>query len=188
EVVIGAVSGLAGDDGATPGPVTVAELERLPLLAGASEIARVFDRNARAESYLHGRYTLDPERDRYLGDHRIDGRPVLPFAVAMELMAEVAVAANPGRAIAGLGEIRLLDGVALADGQPASVRFEATPRADDDEVDVAITPADRGRAHYRARVRLRDPSGDRGGPDAETPAPPPLADPKRFPIGIDEAY
>jgi NAD(P)-dependent dehydrogenase (short-subunit alcohol dehydrogenase family) len=190
EVVIGAVSAVAGDDGAPSGAVTVAELERLPLLAGASELARVFDPSARAGACLRGRYSLDPERDRYLGDHRIDGRPVLPFAVAMELMAEVAVAANPGRAIAGLGEIRLLDGVAVADGQPTSIRIDATPRAEGDEVDVAITPPDRGRAHYRARVQLRDPDGShyRGGPNADAPAPPQLADPKRFPIGIEEAY
>jgi NAD(P)-dependent dehydrogenase (short-subunit alcohol dehydrogenase family) len=190
EVVIGAAVALAGDEGGPSDAVPVAELAQLPLLAGASEVARVFDPSARAENCLHGRYTLDPNRDRYLGDHRIDGKPVLPFAVAMELMAEVAVAANPGRDVAGLGEIRLLDGVALADGQPTSIRIEATPRAGADEVEVAITPADRGRAHYRARVQLRAPAGprDRRGPDADAPAPPPLADPKRFPIGIEEAY
>ena len=54
-------------------------------------------------------YTFDLERDRYLDDHRIDGRPVLPFAVAMELMARGrASPAAPGRAFSGLREIRLL--------------------------------------------------------------------------------
>jgi hypothetical protein len=108
----------------------------------------------------------------------------------MELMAEVAVAASPGRAVTGLGEIRLLDGVALADGQPTSIGIEAAPRADGDEVEVTIAPLDRGRAHYRARVQIRDPAGPRnpGGPDAHAPAPPPLIDPKPFPIEIEDAY
>ena len=57
--------------------------------------------------------TLTVTRDRYLDDHRVDGRPVLPFAVAMELMAEVAAATRPGADVAGLRGIRLLHGVVV---------------------------------------------------------------------------
>ena len=63
--------------------------------------------------------------DRYLDDHRIDGRPVLPFAVAMELMGEAAAAAG-GVRIAGLRDIRLLDGVSFEDDRPVTLRVDAT--------------------------------------------------------------
>ena len=111
------------------------------MLAGAMQIARSSDAEARTDGRVELQYTFDLERDRYLGDHRIDGRPVLPFAVAMELMAEVAVGATPGRAVAGLREIRLLGGVALEHERAATVRIDAV-RAGGDEVEVTINPAD----------------------------------------------
>src|SRR2546423_62472 len=56
----------------------------LPLLTVANVVSPMTERS------LEIVRTLDPEHDLYLQDHRLDGRPVLPFAVALELMAEVA--------------------------------------------------------------------------------------------------
>jgi NAD(P)-dependent dehydrogenase (short-subunit alcohol dehydrogenase family) len=188
EVVIGGATGLAGANGAT----SAVEPVGLPLIEGAIEIDAV---SSAAAPGTHALYTLDPERDRYLGDHRIDGRPVLPFAAAMELMAEVAVAGAPRRTLAGLREIRLLDGVALECEGPARVRIDTTTRAGGEEVEVTIAPPDGGRAHYRALVELRDaaipntPRFSRGRPGAAShEAPGPLADPTPFPIEIEDAY
>ena len=144
---------------------------------------------------MHALYTLDLERDRYLGDHRIDGRPVLPFAAAMELMAEAAVAGAPGRTVTGLREIRLLDGVALEHERAARVRIDTATRAGGEEVEVTIAPTDGGRAHYRAVVELGDPVGRyaprfararQGAASHEAPAA--LADPSPFPFEIEDAY
>ena len=188
EVVIGGATGPAGANGAT----AVLEPAGLPLIDGAIEIDAV---SSGAAPGTHALYTFDLERDRYLGDHRIDGRPVLPFAAAMELMAEAAVAGAPQRTVAGLQEIRLLDGVALEHERPARVRIDAATRAGGEEVEVTIAPPDGGRMHYRALVELRDaavpntPRFARGWPGgASHEAPAPLADPRPFPIEIEDAY
>jgi acyl transferase domain-containing protein/NAD(P)H-dependent flavin oxidoreductase YrpB (nitropropane dioxygenase family)/NAD(P)-dependent dehydrogenase (short-subunit alcohol dehydrogenase family) len=196
EIVIGAVSGLAGVDRAMPPAIAAGEPATMPLLAGLSEI--IEDPSAGIARAL---YTLDLQRDRYLDDHRIDGRAVLPFAAAMELMAEVAVAAAPGREIAGLRDIRLLDGVALEDDRPLSVRIDAEPLADSAEVELTINPVKRGRAHYRARAQLRDaadlldspggyvPRFAHGQADPAAPSlPGALADLTAFPMRVEDAY
>src|SRR5262249_25321506 len=137
----------------------------------------------------------DLERDRYLGDHRIDGRPVLPFAAAMELMAEAAVAGARGRTVTGLREIRLLDGVALEHERAARVRIDTATRAGGEEVEVTSAPTAGGPAHYRAVVARGAPAGGsaprfararHGAASHEPPAS--LADPSPFPIEIEDAY
>jgi acyl transferase domain-containing protein/NAD(P)H-dependent flavin oxidoreductase YrpB (nitropropane dioxygenase family)/short-subunit dehydrogenase len=196
EIVIGAASGLAGVDPATVLAANGNESTTMPLIDGLSEIL-----HAPGGGLVRALYTLDLQRDLYLDDHRIDGRPVLPFAAAMELMAEVAVAAVPGGEIAGLRNIRLLDGVALEDDQPVSVRIDAEPRTDSAEVELTISPVKRGRAHYRARAQLRDPTepvelaGDYvprfAGGQAEIAAPSlpaVLADLTAFPMRVEDAY
>ncbi len=209
EIVIGAATGLAGEEvgsagaatgpaGASSGPAATAaasELADLALLAGATEIVRGADGEGRADGGLRALYTFDVERDRYLGDHRIDGRPVLPFAVAMELMAEAAVAGTPGSSVSGLREIRLLDGVALENGRPASVRIDSAPQAGGGEAQVTIEPVRGGRPHYRAKVQLGDPLGPREVPGLHDPTrpgiaarPAPLAQLKAFPMGVEVAY
>jgi NAD(P)-dependent dehydrogenase (short-subunit alcohol dehydrogenase family)/acyl carrier protein len=162
EVVVGAATGLAGDE---------PENESLPLLAGASDAPK--------------RYTLDLARDLYLDDHRIDGRPVLPFAVAMELMAQAAVAASPGRPVAGLREIRLFDGVTLDGDRPRSVDIEATPSEGGEEFVVTLSPPEGGRPHYRSTVRLGTP----GAVSRERqPRPAPMVDARPFPMPVADAY
>jgi hypothetical protein len=56
-----------------------------------------------AVSYQCG---LDADRDAFLGDHRLDGVPVLPAVVALELLAEAA-------SLAGLGERPRLEDVTV---------------------------------------------------------------------------
>jgi acyl transferase domain-containing protein/NAD(P)H-dependent flavin oxidoreductase YrpB (nitropropane dioxygenase family)/NADP-dependent 3-hydroxy acid dehydrogenase YdfG len=180
EIVIGAGGGLAP------------EASELPLLAGTNSLARASDGRAHVEHSVEASYTFDLARDRYLDDHRIDGRPVLPFAVAMELMAELAVAAQPGRELAGLREIRLLAGLALEHDRPTSVRLNAARRGGAEEIEVTVEPADGARRHYRSLVQLRDPAvaqqhaGVDGG--AQPPAPAPLAELAPFPLAIEDAY
>jgi acyl transferase domain-containing protein/NAD(P)H-dependent flavin oxidoreductase YrpB (nitropropane dioxygenase family)/NAD(P)-dependent dehydrogenase (short-subunit alcohol dehydrogenase family) len=208
EVVIGAATGLAGADGsasAAANPASAVSADpagagALALIAGASEVVRLTD-DTQGQGTTRALYTLDLQRDRYLDDHRIDGRPVLPFAAAMELMAQVAAATTPGLALAGLRDIRLLDGIALEDDQPVSVCIDATPRAGGEEVAVTINPPDGGRSHYRALVELRDPAEPHETAGHYTPrfaggrtdtathaAPTAIADLKPFPMPIEAAY
>jgi hypothetical protein len=104
---------------------------------------------------------------------------VLPFAVAMELMAEAAVAARPGAKVAGLRGIRLLQGVVVDEESGTPLRIEATPAGDDVEVAIAAAGADR--THYRATVEL-------GAGGAEPEAAASLRDLRPFPMTVDAAY
>jgi acyl transferase domain-containing protein/NAD(P)H-dependent flavin oxidoreductase YrpB (nitropropane dioxygenase family)/NAD(P)-dependent dehydrogenase (short-subunit alcohol dehydrogenase family) len=200
EIVIGAATGLAavpdaaGARGAASTAPAASEQAGLALLAGAREITRGPGAIGGGGS-LQALYTFELERDRYLGDHRIDGRPVLPFAVAMELMAELAATAATGRKVAGLSTIRLLGGLALEQDRPASVRIEAAPQDDDGEIEVTIRPVAEGRPHYRARAQLGELLGARDLPGLHDPSrpgiaarPAPLPELAPFPLAVADAY
>jgi hypothetical protein len=121
---------------------------------------------------------LSLARDTYLGDHRLDGRAVLPFAVATELMAEAAAAAAPGREVVELAGIRLFNGITVGDDAPVAARIVA--EAAGDELDVVIA-GDGARPRYRARARFAPhpgPAVARHG----------LDDLAAFPLGVPEAY
>lgn len=156
---------------------------RLPLLQNPSVSMRV--RGSAVEVVR----TLDPSRDLYLRDHQLDGRPVLPVAMATELMAEVAQQGWPDLEVVGLRDLQVVRGVVL-EGGPKTVRLIA--RAQDEpphewlgiNVDVDIRDAEEsGRLYYRAIVELAD----------ELPEPPPyglpsLDDFQPFSMTVDEAY
>jgi hypothetical protein len=168
EVVIGAATGLSRPEDQFPIPSS-----QLPLLAG-SKLSRL------ADGGIEATRRLDLDHDRYLADHRVDGRPVLPFAVAMELMAEAAVLASPRRDVSGLREIHLLHGVTLDDAEGASMRVTAAPRRRD-EVEVTIAAVGGGRRHYSAVVEL-------GEPDGQESTSAPLEQLAPFPMSMDDAY
>lgn len=110
---------------------------------------------------------FDPHHDLYLNDHKLDDQPVLPFAVAVELMAEVVAQAWPELEIASLKDVQLLRGVVVRN-DAENLRVVATPQPTNGQapvnVAVEITDAkDPKRIHYRGVVelleRLPDPSG-----------------------------
>jgi acyl transferase domain-containing protein/NAD(P)H-dependent flavin oxidoreductase YrpB (nitropropane dioxygenase family)/ABC-type nitrate/sulfonate/bicarbonate transport system substrate-binding protein/NAD(P)-dependent dehydrogenase (short-subunit alcohol dehydrogenase family) len=148
---------------------TGASLTRLP--DGAVEILR----------------TLDPAQDLYLNDHRLDGKPVLPMAMALELMAEAASAGWPDLALVEMKDLRLLRGLVLEDG-PKPVRIVARPLThpsrDDMEVDVSIVGTEqRAPLHYRVIARL----------EAGLPTPPPvetlsLVEEVTLPFTLEKVY
>jgi acyl transferase domain-containing protein/NAD(P)H-dependent flavin oxidoreductase YrpB (nitropropane dioxygenase family)/NADP-dependent 3-hydroxy acid dehydrogenase YdfG len=132
---------------------------------------------------------LDPEHDLYLLDHRLDGRPVLPAAVAAELMAETVRRQWPEWEVIGLQSFRLLQGIVLEDG-PRSIRIEARAETQPDPerlelaVDVSIVdPSDR-RLYYRATVLV----GHALPPAPPDGIPPPASPLRPFPLSVEEAY
>ncbi|MGH8905929.1 MAG: SDR family oxidoreductase [Egibacteraceae bacterium] len=171
EVILGA----AGWQPAT----SVPRAEALPLLDGAGITA--------TSDGIEVTRTLDPDRDLYLRDHRLDGHPVLPAAAAMELMAEAAIAARPGHEVTELRGLQVLKGVILDDGpRPVIIRTTtAAPPALDGGIALGVSIADphTKRISYRAEAVLRA---------ALTPAPQApsraarLLDP--FPMEIEAAY
>jgi NAD(P)-dependent dehydrogenase (short-subunit alcohol dehydrogenase family)/acyl carrier protein len=156
----------------------------LPLIGGSDSV--ILDNNGVEAACL-----LDPSAHAYLRDHMLDGKPVFPAAMAMELMAEAAWAAEPGSAggieITGL---EVQNGIVLEDGEPLTLRVAgqraASPaNAGGKAVALAMritSPEKANRAHYRASVTL-----------GNQPVPPRLeasafAGLKPFPLSVSDAY
>lgn len=102
--------------------------------------------------------TIDLVSDPYLDDHRIDGRPVMPFACATEYMAEAATMLS-GRAVRALTDVRMLTGVILRD---PSLEIELTMQqaADGASALMAIAlPEPKRRLAYRATAEFGEPLG-----------------------------
>jgi NAD(P)-dependent dehydrogenase (short-subunit alcohol dehydrogenase family) len=113
---------------------------------------------------------LDPSRDRFLAEHFVDGRPVLPAAFAAELMAEVAQAGWPEYRVVAVRDLRVLKGVVL-DEAPLEIRVTAQAPvhapADERGLEIAATlgpAADAKAVRYRAVVQLawQAPSDETG--------------------------
>jgi hypothetical protein len=114
--------------------------------------------STRANGVIKAVRTLDPSYDLYLQDHQLDGRPVLPLAMAMELMAEVVQEGWPDLQVIGLRDLSVLRGVILEDG-PKMVRLVARAQSGephdgpDVSVNVEVTDVEAsGRPYYRATV------------------------------------
>jgi acyl transferase domain-containing protein/NAD(P)H-dependent flavin oxidoreductase YrpB (nitropropane dioxygenase family)/NAD(P)-dependent dehydrogenase (short-subunit alcohol dehydrogenase family) len=102
-------------------------------------------------------HELSVDADRYLDDHRIDGRPVLPAAMAAELMAEVAQRGWPEWQVVELRGFRVLRGVVLS-SPTQRVRVVARPETHVLDgitgLEVAVELGDDTGVAYRATVVL----------------------------------
>jgi hypothetical protein len=130
---------------------------------------------------------LDPAADRYLADHVLDGKPVFPAAMALELMAETAALVRPDLGVAEVRDLRVLGGIVL-DGGPVDVAVAAGPAqaagsngAERVEVPVEIRRAGAPqRPSYTATVVL--------GPAAPAGPPPPGDELPAFAHDLDDCY
>jgi len=109
--------------------------------------------------------TLDPARERFLDDHRIDGTAVLPGVMGIEGFAELAQLVVPGARVVAVEHVRFEAPFKFYRDEPRVVRLEAWLRPDDggDVVaDCALVGVRRlpGRdelqrtVHFTGRVRL----------------------------------
>lgn len=133
---------------------------------------------------------LDPAFDRYLHHHRLDGKPVLPAAAGLALMAEAAQKAWPDLVVTGARDVRVLRGITLAQAT-FPIRIAVRPKthapseaSDAIEAAVEITePGRPDRACYRATILLGARLTE--GPAARHPF---LATLPPYPIPIGDAY
>ena len=125
-----------------------------PLLADTS-----FSRTGSVMEFVR---ELSPAYDLYLDDHRLDGQPVLPLAVATEFMAEAAAHGWPDMRVASVRNLRLLNGVVLESGakqvrivvkSPAGAQSSTVPGVTSVAVEITGTHQPR-RVHYSATVDL----------------------------------
>lgn len=68
---------------------------------------------------------LDPADHPVLASHVLDGRPVLPAALTLEWLAHGALHENPGLVFHGCDDLRILQGVILADAAAPRLRVAA---------------------------------------------------------------
>ena len=89
---------------------TISSPASFPLLDGFHFRLEVTDRSRSV-------CRLDPSTHLYLQDHQLDAKPVLPAAMAMELMAEVVQKGWPEWQVVGIRALRVLKGIILEDGR-----------------------------------------------------------------------
>ncbi|MDE3054940.1 MAG: polyketide synthase dehydratase domain-containing protein, partial [Gemmatimonadota bacterium] len=75
--------------------------------------------------------TLDPEKDVFLREHRLDGRPLMPLVAGLELAAEAAL--DDGASEFTAGPVEIANGLRFPDARPQTVRVRAA-RCDDGRV------------------------------------------------------
>ena len=117
------------------------------------------------------RTELDPARQPFLNDHRIDGTPVLPGVMGMEGFAEAARALLPGWQVVALEDVDLLAPVKFYRDEPRTLELHAQIRDGGDGTMVADCELvgrrprpgqqEQETLHFTGRARL-----SRGFPDA----------------------
>ncbi len=85
------------------------------------------------EGAVEAQVVLDPSRQRYLNDHQIDDKPVLPAAFVMELMVETAQAAAPvAWHVTKVENFRSFSGV-IIEKDKRTIALRAEPVAQDND-------------------------------------------------------
>ncbi len=78
--------------------------------------------------------TLDPAKEPFLHDHRIEGTAVLPGAMGVEAFAEIAVAAGQGLRVLGLDDVSFIAPVKFFRDEARRLEILGRPRWCDDEI------------------------------------------------------
>jgi acyl transferase domain-containing protein len=126
--------------------------------------------------------TLDPAEQPFLGDHRIDGTPVLPGVMGIEAFAEVAGLPLPGWRAVEVDDVEFLAPCKFYRSEPRTLTITATFRPEGQQLvadcqllgsrRLANQAAPQVTTHFTGRVRLaRAPVGEEA-----TGAPPPSPD------------
>jgi NAD(P)-dependent dehydrogenase (short-subunit alcohol dehydrogenase family) len=104
-------------------------------------------------------HTFSLENDPYLGDHCLDGKPVLPAAGALEWLAELVQVAWPDWMVAAVEDLRVLRGLVIEPDRGKSVQLKALPstHADAESLKVTAEILDplSNLPFYRAIIRLQ---------------------------------
>ena len=98
--------------------------------------------------------------DPYLGDHRLDAKPVMPAATALEYIAQFAAAGWPEWQVVEIRDLRAFSGIVLdGDGSEKTLLLKARSSTHSDAGSQAVTvelfDPPRKTPNYRASVILR---------------------------------
>lgn len=120
------------------------------------------DASQQARGQIEGQETVVLQATQpFLNDHRIDGKPVLPFVMALEFMADAARRAFPGLRFVGVREVAVLKGVVLdSDETSLTLRWKAAPTGTQGGISLAFellgakNKVGLPTVHYRGTVDL----------------------------------
>jgi acyl transferase domain-containing protein/NAD(P)-dependent dehydrogenase (short-subunit alcohol dehydrogenase family) len=113
-------------------------------------------------------YPLDPGGEPFLRDHRLDGRPVLPAALALELLIEAAQGLDASRDARAVDQFRVQHGVIVDEADELVITAEALEgQGPATRIRTELRQRSLVRPNYQAIVTL--------GP-GQLPAPDPVAD------------
>ncbi len=155
----------------------------LPLLNSTSSS---FDRH---NGFLQVLKKLNPDHDLYLQDHCLDGKPVLPAAVAVELMAETAKHGWNKWEVSSVLDVRLFKGVILDNGsKDIKIIAKAISNPDQEknhlELDIKITEeGEPNRISYSSRIIMA-----KSLPVSSQHKPPDASAMNKFPMSVEMAY
>lgn len=128
-----------------------------------------------------------PEMDIYLRHHLLDGKPVMPTAMILELCAEALAAGWPLKKLTRIRDLRLMRGISFGDVRERLLRLQGTPSPNGNghfSIDLHVeSVTERPELHYRARAELESldaahPNGGRLN----------LANTRQFPMSMEAAY
>ncbi|MDY6823095.1 MAG: SDR family NAD(P)-dependent oxidoreductase [Thermodesulfobacteriota bacterium] len=129
---------------------------------------------------------VDASIDQYLGDHQLDGHPVMPLAMAMEMMAEAIAYRYPDYHLNAFSDVHVLKGIVINNG-PADVHIIVKP-VEKSDAHVVLEIEIRGsreenRVFYRANAELsREKQAGNPHPAIS------LSDAGPFSLSVAEAY
>jgi len=131
---------------------------------------------------------VDVQRFPILGDHILDGKPVVPLALMSEWFGHSALHGNPGLYLHGLDDVRVLKGIKIEEKQKLVRLFAGKARRSGTayEVDLEIRNGFAGGVdviHSRARAVLVDQLAEP--PQFEAPM---LENPKPYKRSIEDVY
>jgi hypothetical protein len=78
--------------------------------------------------------TLDPTRQAFLNDHRIDGTPVLPGVMGIEAFAEAALVPLPGAHVTAVEDVTFLAPFKFYRDEPRTLTVRAILRPDGEDI------------------------------------------------------
>jgi malonyl CoA-acyl carrier protein transacylase len=137
-----------------------------------------------AEGKLAAQVTTDPDRHLFLLDHQIDGKPVLPMVVALEIFTEVAAMVKPDAPLTAIRNLRRLNGVSYTGGAGRVLHVEGDLRngaGAPASFELAMKSPGTGLLHYRAQIQM-------GGSRPSAPPRIKLVNPRPLPLPLAEAY
>jgi NAD(P)-dependent dehydrogenase (short-subunit alcohol dehydrogenase family) len=123
EVLVAASLGLLSEEGHPTGGIDPAKATELVAAPPGPMTGRIA--SMRVGEGLRVLADLDPGRQAFLDDHRIDGIPVLPGVMGIEAFAEAAGAILPGWHVAAVEDVDLLAPVKFYRDEPRTLEVRA---------------------------------------------------------------